>query len=101
MFQANACSETVSILRAVIFGADGACIDIGLTSLLGGVALFIGLVVALRFAAAALLRRVFPQLRRKNTGPIDAIAQPPDAGLKRLPYESPIRSIRRWGRDPR
>ncbi len=101
MLQANTCNETVSIVQAVVFGAGEACIDIGLTSLLGGVFLFIGLVVVLRFAAAALLRRIFPHLLRNNAGATKGIAPPPNTGPKRLPYESPIRSTPRWGRNPR
>ena len=101
MLQTSPCNETISIVQAVVFGADEACIDIGLTSLLGGVALFIALVVAFRSAAVALLRRIFPQLRHRNAGATEDIVPPPDAGPKRLLYESPIRSTPRWGRNPR
>ena len=100
LFEANTCAETVSILTAVLFGADGACVDIGPTSLLTGVALFIGAVILLRYVGASLIRRIFPSLGRKENlndpAPLTA-----DKGLKRMPYESPIRSTGAWGSKPR
>ncbi|MEO9825726.1 MAG: hypothetical protein ABJF50_15030 [Paracoccaceae bacterium] len=82
------CSDTVSILEAVLFGAGEACIDVGMTSLLVGVALFIGCVLVLRLIALIVLRRIFPKLRRQKPEP----QTPPSEGLQKLPYESPIRS---------
>ena len=97
MFEAATCSETVTIIEAILLGADGACVDIGVTSLLGGVALFIGAVIGLRFVGISLLRRVFPSLRRASK-PSDEISVPQlEEGLKRLPYESPIKSTGAWG----
>ena len=101
LFEPGTCAETVSILRALIFGADGACVDIGPTSLLGGVAVFIGAVVLLRFAGATVLRRLFPSLGRKGKELEARDAKPADKGLKRMPYESPIRSTGAWGSKPR
>lgn len=101
LFEPATCADTVSIFEAVLLGTSGACIDIGMTSLLSGVALFIGAVILLRFVGATILRRLFPSLRRK-TETID----PPEHnsnedGLQRMPYESPIRSTGAWGSKPR
>ncbi|MBT8459288.1 MAG: hypothetical protein HKP37_06450 [Boseongicola sp.] len=101
LFEVAVCTETVSIIQAVTFGADGACIDISPVSLLGGVAMFIAAVVALRFMGASIIRRGFPSLRQK------ADAKDPETevrsadGLQRMPYESPIRSTGAWGSKPR
>ena len=84
------CADTVSILEAVLFGAGDACIDVGLTSLLGGVVLFIGAVVVLRLIGMLVLRRIFPRLRRQKNE--RALQTPPSDGLQKLPYEGPIRS---------
>ena len=91
------CSDTVSIFEAVLFGAGDACIDVGLTSLLGGVALFVGCVVMLRLIGVTLLRRLLPRLRRKTATPEGPDTQPTDEGLQKLPYESPIRATGAWG----
>lgn len=96
-FTADACQHTVSIIYAIFFGARNACIDVGLTSLLGGVVMFILAVVTLRFLGVLILRRVFPALRRKNAEASDPPSAPSEEGLKRLPYESPIRSTGAWG----
>lgn len=97
MFGTTECRGTVSIAESILFGADGACVDLGVASLLGGVALFVGAVVALRFLGSAVLTLIFPKLRRKNGGAEKAIEQKSDDGLQRLPYESPIQSTRAWG----
>ena len=101
IFDADACAETVSIIEAILLGADGACIDIGLTSLLVAVALFIGSVVALRTIAAALVRRIFPSTKSKNVVSENLTDPAPNKELKRMPYESPIRSTGAWGSKPR
>ena len=49
-----------------MLGADGACVDLGIASLLAGVALFAGMVFALRFLGITILRRIFPSLRRES-----------------------------------
>ena len=101
MFEADACTETVSIVEALVFGANGACVDIGLGSLLGGIALFVGVIVALRFIGSALLRRVLPSGRASPTAP-DPTAEPAATDtLQRMPYESPIRSTGAWGGEKR
>lgn len=105
------CADTVSIFEAVLLGAGDACIDLGLPSLLSGVVLFIGSVLVLRMIGMLVLRRIFPRLRRTKPGstfvsthnahpyiPQDA---PPNEGLKPQPYESPIRTMGRWGRKAR
>ena len=101
LFEANACRETGSVIEALIFGAGDACIDLGLGSLLTGVALFIGSAVALRVFGSWALRRAFGSLRRPKYLPPPFVEAPEETGLQRMPYESPIRSTRRWGRAPR
>lgn len=100
MFEANACEDIVSIVEALVFGANGACIDIGIGSLLGGIALFVGAVVALRFVGARVVRRILPSHRR-SPEPVAETSDPDEEGLQRLPYESPIRSTGAWGGKPR
>lgn len=101
LLEAALCQETVSILQAIVFGADGACVDIGLFSILGGVALFMALVLLLRFVGSAILRHVFPSLRRRKKSPEQQVADPTSQDLQRMPYESPIRSTGAWGRKSR
>ncbi|MCB2116979.1 MAG: hypothetical protein KDE00_11940 [Rhodobacteraceae bacterium] len=57
MFETEVCEKTVSLPRAILFGADGACVDIGTGSLIGFVALFIAAVVALKLFGRALFDR--------------------------------------------
>lgn len=95
MFEATQCREVVSILEAVLFGADGACIDLGMASILTGVALFMGAVLALRVAGSFALRRLFSGLRRDRSKIAPELDEGP--GLKPMPYESPIRSTGAWG----
>ena len=101
MIETTECSETVSIVEAVLLGADGACVDIGIASLLAGVALFVSMVVALHFLGITILRRIFPSLRRESGIPAKKIEQKGDGELQRLPYESPIRSTGAWGNKAR
>ena len=98
---ANPCAETVSILEAIVFGAGGACIDIGMTSLLGAVAGFVVCVLLIRYVAMQVLRQVFPGLRRTGARKVAMPAEPQDTGLQPLPYESPIRSNGAWGGERR
>ncbi len=46
----------MGILHALIFGADGACIDMGISSLLPAVAAFMTAVVVLQLLGSRLLR---------------------------------------------
>ena len=91
LFEADVCRETVNIFEALIFGAEGACLDLSMGSLLGGVALFMGAVVVLRFLGARLVRALLS--KRKVDAP-----EPDDGALKPMPYESPIKSTGAWGR---
>ncbi len=96
MFEAGLCRTTVSILEAIVFGAGNACVDIGTTSMLSAVAVFIGAVVLIRFIAMRLLRVIFPGLfGKKRTANVPPVQ--PDNGLQRKPYESPIKSTGAWG----
>ena len=86
------CRETVSVFEAVMFGAGDACVDIGMGSLLGGVALFIAAVVLLRFLGARLVRAVLTKRAVKAD-------ESHEDGLTPMPYESPIKSTGAWGSD--
>ena len=97
MLLTTECKETVSIIESIFLNADGACVDLGFTSLLGGVALFVGAVVALRLIGVTVLRSIFPSLRRDNAASETKTKNMGEEGLQRLPYESPIRSTGAWG----
>lgn len=101
MFETVVCNDTVNIVEAMLFGSNDACVDVGLASMLGAVALFIGSVLVLRYIGISILRRIFPSLRRKKSNPHIAAETPPESRLSRMPYESPIRSTGAWGRKPR
>jgi len=101
MFEQTTCTTTVSIVEAIIFGTNGACINIGMPSILGLVAGFVVAVVLLRLMGMWVLRRVFPSLRRKSRARRQSDEEPPAAALKSMPYESPIRSTGAWGSKPR
>ena len=98
LFEATACTETISILEAIALGGDGACIDIGLSSVLGAVAGFIAVVLLIRFVAMQVLRRIFPGLARKQRRSASMTHEPD--GAVPLPHEGPIRSTGAWGRKP-
>ena len=83
------CVETVSVVEAVIFGSGEACISIGLGSLLGGVTLFILVVVVLRYIGARLLLSALSKRSAKDN-------DRKEVGLKPMPYESPIKSTGAW-----
>lgn len=55
------CAETVSVLHALIFGAGGACVDVGLGSLAPVFPVFVGAVLVLQFAARRALAALFPK----------------------------------------
>lgn len=57
------CTETVSILYAIIFGAGDACINIGIGSLLGAFAAFMGIVIVLQYVARRLWNNTKPSRR--------------------------------------
>ncbi|NKB26731.1 MAG: hypothetical protein GKR99_03880 [Rhodobacteraceae bacterium] len=102
MLTTGDCNETISIVEAVFFGADGACVDIGMPSLLAGVALFVAMVVALRFLGTAALSRILPSRRRERELPAAAeMDQAKRETLQPMPYESPIQSTGAWGNKPR
>jgi hypothetical protein len=58
----DTCTETVSILYAIVFGADGACIMLSMGSILSAFAAFILLVVIAQFLA----RRLWAKLMRSS-----------------------------------
>ncbi len=65
MFEAGACKETVSLLHAILFGADGACVDVGTGSIVAFVAAFMVCVVALKILGRRVIGLVF---RRSGPG---------------------------------
>ena len=88
------CTETVSILYAIVFGAGDACILISTWSILSALSAFLVLVIIAQFFARKLWARVrapSPPPRQRRIGTImdDPIADDPN-------YEdSAIRSSRR------
>ena len=98
MLELGTCSETVSILYALIFGAGDACINLSIGSLLG---LFAGFLLAL-FALQYLARRLVARMTRPPAQPFDPSdpTAPSDQPKPRLgqvpaqPYESPIKKSR-------
>ena len=88
----SACSETVSILYAAIFGAGDACVRIDLWSLGTAFAVFILLVMIAQFAArAAWVRLTRPPAMRAE---IEDYTEEQAAPLGRGDTESPIKSSR-------
>lgn len=104
MLDLTTCTKTVSIFEAVIFGANGACIDISLSSLLGGIAMFATAVIVLRYVGSRLLHRLLgldrPKTAAPGPEPKDDRPHDTEAGLTPLPYESPIKSTGAWGGRP-
>jgi hypothetical protein len=54
----NACTQTVSILYAIAFGAGEACVRIDLWSILSAFAAFIGIVMVAQFIMRRLWARI-------------------------------------------
>ncbi len=67
------CTETVSILYAIVFGADGACIELSTASILSAFAAFIVLVVIAQFFA----RKLWQKLTQPRAPIEDSFAPPP------------------------
>jgi uncharacterized membrane protein len=85
------CTETVSLLYAIVFGADGACVNIGMSSLIWAFVAFIVLVVIAQFFARKLwrkLRNAPAQSQGRRVGTIY------DDGPDEID-EGPVRSSRR------
>ncbi len=53
------CAETVSMLYAAVFGADGACIEMSVASILTAFGAFMVLVVIAQFLARLLWRKLW------------------------------------------
>lgn len=88
------CTETVSILYAVVFGADGACIELSTASILMAFGAFLVLVITAQFFA----RKLWKKLTQVAAPVEDEFSAPP----KTSPYsddpnyrDSAIRSTRR------
>ncbi|WP_108815546.1 hypothetical protein [Loktanella sp. Alg231-35] len=81
------CSETVSVLYAVIFGAGDACVRLDLWSLGSAFAAFIVLVVIAQFAARKLWSRIAQP-------PFDHDVAEHQQPLGRGDPENPIKSSR-------
>ena len=63
MFASGNCSETVSILEAMVFGSNGACIGLGMVSVLTAVLALCVLVVLLKVLGKVTLFALFGGLR--------------------------------------
>lgn len=81
----DVCRKTVTILEAIAYGREGACLDLGTGSLAAAVVAFVVAVVALKVLGKLLLSALFAGLRRALARRGDAV-RPVDDG--------PIRSIR-------
>lgn len=75
----DSCTQTVSILYAVIFGADGACISVSTTSILFAFGAFILLVVIAQFLA----RRLWKKLTQRPA--------PSEGEPANIPKDTPFR----------
>ncbi len=66
------CTETVSILYAVVFGADGACIALSTPSILTAFGAFMVLVVVAQFLARKLWKKLIdiPAQVEEDTRPV-------------------------------
>lgn len=98
MLSTGTCRETVGILEAMVFGTNGACIDLGMWSVLTAVMVFCLLVVGLKILGKLTLVALFGSLRIAAQGPesygfTDAPAVPEVAR-----DTGPIRSTGSWGR---
>ncbi|MGJ8587236.1 MAG: hypothetical protein ACSHXW_03710 [Yoonia sp.] len=88
------CTETISILYAIVFGADGACIDVSTGSILAAFAAFMVLVVMAQFVA----RRLWTKLTRPNISDVpDPVTPTEDHPFSDDPNyrDSAIRSSKR------
>lgn len=89
------CTETVSVLYAIIFGAGDACIDISIGSLMWAFAAFMVVVVILQFGARKLWALVTGPARtpatERRVGTIYDDEPPQDV----KPDEGPIRTYGR------
>lgn len=88
MFQNAGCVEIVSLLWAVTMGADGACIDLGMSSLLTAIGFFIFAVFFVSLVGGRIVRRILATVFGKKK-----TAEVPENG-----YESPVKSTGAWGR---
>ncbi|EBA13500.1 hypothetical protein [Roseobacter sp. CCS2] len=88
------CTETVSILYAIVFGADGACIEMSTTSILTAFGAFMVLVVILQFFARWLWRKL---IQRPDPIAQDYVDPPRDTPYHDNPQyrNSAIRSSKR------
>ena len=82
------CETAIPLLYALLFGTDGACIDLSTASIVALAAGFMAGVMALQFLARQLLRLVL----RRPPGPRRAV---PAGAADSRPYDGgPIRSAR-------
>ena len=66
------CTETVSILYAIVFGADGACVAVSTGSILAAFAAFMVVVIIAQFIA----RKLWAKLTQSNIPDVPAVATP-------------------------
>lgn len=107
MLANGSCRETVSILEAMTFGTHGACVDLGMWSVITAVSVFCLLVVALKILGKVTLVALFGGLRIAAQSPESYGFTDPPAfpdGAHRVPLGQvaddggPIRSTGAWGR---
>lgn len=99
-FEIGTCRAVVSILEALVFGADGACIDLSMPSVLMSLVAFVVAVVVLRYLAlAALVVLAMPFTRRRQKASAEKAAHE-DANPKPTSKfdDGPIQSTGAWGR---
>ena len=94
MLEMQTCPDTVSGLEALILGADGACIDLGLGSILGLVAAFVAAVVILKVTGRTLLNLVFARRRKLEIQPFPPTRDDPRNLDPSALEQGPIRSTR-------
>lgn len=90
------CTETVSILYAMVLGADDACVSLSISSILAALAAFFVLVLIAQFLARRLWAKVLPRASHKtlSDGFEDADEDRPFSDDPNY-RDSAIRSVRR------
>jgi len=98
MLFGETCRETVSIIEALLLETGDACVRLDIWSILGGVFVFIALVVVLRFLGASAINKAFASSPsyEVDESSIAAPTSKPET-LNKQPYKSPIESTGAWG----
>ena len=103
MFESGLCRKTVSILEALIWGSDGACIDLGMQSIyLAALAFCVGVVVlkvGAKWGLVALFRGFRKKTYKDTQPPLEKKIYKPEEqrtgiDLPKSPDGGPIRTMR-------